>query len=804
MTRFILIAALAIGQTAIAQPVRYEHRHISRTLPGCGDAKLGCLSANLDYVEVVSGAPLVRERINSAILAFLVEGGKLTPDAYLNEFTKSYAPDSPGLRWYLSKNVAVLRATPPVFSVECYEESFTGGAHPGHEARYLNFDAATGEPVKLPAILKDGSIPKLTAIAETHFRRERKLGATADLEGFTFPHGRFELNDNYGFGEDRLVFLFNRYEIAPYYLGEIKIEIPYDEIRDLLRPGLGAALAAPAAAGAPSAVAGQVQIQPLLDDLAGNMDNPSLSPDGQTLAFDWCKPEPDYSCGMYTRPLAGGPVKPFVNGDTRNGYVSGPRWSPDGKTIAFTEQRNRWDVRLVVRSFAGGAERELGNVCDGAPSWSPDGRFVAAARDPGYMDCRPALFPAAGGQPFRDLAERGGSPAFSPDGHLLAYAEGKSLKLLRLGPDYRPAGPAATVAQEPRQISQVSWTRDGKWLVYEALGDVPYLRRIALQPGAQPQAIPGLTDRLEISEFSADGDALAIEIQPVEAWWRADLQATPVKVETVSHPACSAGGPGCSPDGRQRVFISTRTGFSEIRLANADGTNERLLVKSIPGFADSEAVPILAGWSPDGKWIAFMVRPFPGNMTENRSELYVVPASGGPPRRLAEKDDTIYDPVWSPDSQSVYAWRDYSMRSLPPALVRVAISDGKVHGFGVSGVSPQLSPDGEIAYFLIGPGHGLSRMQIKGGETEVLRDQPDFAVSNYAVGQKYLYLFEAERGAKTQTYTILRLEPRTRQTSALAAIPFRPLSAWSSADERFLYFAQSETPKRRVVLVHGL
>jgi hypothetical protein len=252
------------------------------------------------------------------------------------------------------------------------------------------------------------------------------------------------------------------------------------------------------------------------------------------------------------------------------------------------------------------------------------------------------------------------------------------------------------------------------------------------------------------------------------------------------------------------VFISTRTGLSEIRLANADGTNERLLVKSIPGFADSVGVPILAGWSPDGKWIAFMVRPFPGNMTEDRSDFYVVPASGGPPRRLADEDDTIYGPVWSRDSQSVYAWRDYSLRSLPPALVRIAISDGRVHGLGVSGVSPRLSPDGEAVYFFIRPGHGLSRMQIKGGETEVLLDQPDFPVSNYAVGREYLYLFETERGAKTRTYTILRLYPRTRKTSALAEIPFWPPSTWLSADERFLCFEQTDTPKRRIVLVHGL
>ncbi len=165
MTRFILIAALAVAQVASAQPIRYANRSISRTLPGCGNAKTGCAHAELNYAEVVSGPPLVRDRISCAILALLVEGGKVTPGEYVNGFIAEYAPDSPGLRWYLFKKVALLRATPPVFSVQCHEESFRGGAHPGHEARYLNFDAATGAPVKLSAILKDGSMPKLTAIA---------------------------------------------------------------------------------------------------------------------------------------------------------------------------------------------------------------------------------------------------------------------------------------------------------------------------------------------------------------------------------------------------------------------------------------------------------------------------------------------------------------------------------------------------------------------------------------------------------------------------------------------------------------
>ncbi|HMD70333.1 MAG TPA: RsiV family protein [Bryobacteraceae bacterium] len=282
MTRIIAIAILAIGRLAVAQPLQYETRHVTRTVPGCGDAKGGCAHVELNYIEVASGPPLARGRINSAILAYLVDGGKLTPQEYVNDSIKDFLTVSPGHQGYLLKNVTMLRATPPLFSVECSLESFElgGQPHPYFETRYLNFDAATGNPVTLSSFLKDGSMARLTAIAETHFRKERKLGATGDLEGFTFPHNRFELNETYGFGEDRLVFFFNRYEIAAYVMGATRIEIPYDEIRDLLRPGLGTAPMAPAGAGVPGAAASeQIRIKPLLDDLAGETDDPSLSPD---------------------------------------------------------------------------------------------------------------------------------------------------------------------------------------------------------------------------------------------------------------------------------------------------------------------------------------------------------------------------------------------------------------------------------------------------------------------------------------------------------------------------------------------
>jgi Tol biopolymer transport system component len=98
--------------------------------------------------------------------------------------------------------------------------------------------------------------------------------------------------------------------------------------------------------------------------LDGETSEPTLAPDGKTLAFQWCKP--DYSCGIYTRPLAGGEVRPLIEGNTKEGLATSPRWSPDGGRIAFTRFYSHFDNHLFVRDISSGAERDIGSVCDSA------------------------------------------------------------------------------------------------------------------------------------------------------------------------------------------------------------------------------------------------------------------------------------------------------------------------------------------------------------------------------------------------------------------------------------------------------
>jgi Tol biopolymer transport system component len=212
-------------------------------------------------------------------------------------------------------------------------------------------------------------------------------------------------------------------------------------------------------------ISAQVRMKPLLD-LDGVTSEPSLSPDGKTLAFSWC--QPDYSaCGVYTRLLDGGAVHLLAGTDKEEGLATVPRWSPTGNRIAFARVYSHFENRLFVRDNQSGAERDFGLICDRAleSSWTPDGRFLVASvyteDPPRTFDCRPMLFSAQTGKRDWRMAPLGGVSAFSPNGRMLVYANGNALMLARLNAGYQPVNPGRTLAREPREISRVVWTADG-------------------------------------------------------------------------------------------------------------------------------------------------------------------------------------------------------------------------------------------------------------------------------------------------------------------------------------------------------
>lgn len=107
--------------------------------------------------------------------------------------------------------------------------------------------------------------------------------------------------------------------------------------------------------------------------------------------------------------------------------------------------------------------------------------------------------------------------------------------------------------------------------------------------------------------------------------------------------------PHLSPDGTTLLFHSNRTGKQAIWAAEGNGANPRLLFDGRKIGTDP-GTPV---WSPDGKSIAFAMRPA-GATDENESEIYVMRADGTRVRRLTDAAGDDSHPHWASDGARIF------------------------------------------------------------------------------------------------------------------------------------------------------
>jgi TolB protein len=147
-------------------------------------------------------------------------------------------------------------------------------------------------------------------------------------------------------------------------------------------------------------------------------------------------------------------------------------------------------------------------------------------------------------------------------------------------------------------IEAPNWSRDGKFLLVNTGGGL-YRLPVGVS-GAKLEQLdlgPGGYRANNDHDFSRDGKLLAFSAS--------------------------------SPNSRQ----------SQVWLAQADGSGAKLMTPPAPSY--------FHGWSPDGKWLAFV------GQRDNKFTLFRVPVEGGAEQRLTEKG---YDdgPEYSPDGKWIY------------------------------------------------------------------------------------------------------------------------------------------------------
>lgn len=147
----------------------------------------------------------------------------------LNSYLKGQKP--------VNLHAVVLRQDSSLTIIEINEISVEPGkSGKATTTHFINWNTKKSRSIKLNDILTDQYLDQLNKIAETIFRNNEKLSATASLSGYTFKNGQFALNNNFLITPIGLKFLFNSGEAKPESYGQIVLFVPYSQILTLLRP----------------------------------------------------------------------------------------------------------------------------------------------------------------------------------------------------------------------------------------------------------------------------------------------------------------------------------------------------------------------------------------------------------------------------------------------------------------------------------------------------------------------------------------------------------------------------------------
>jgi len=143
-------------------------------------------------------------------------------------------PENPDWKFHLIVDYSCSGFSSRIASFLFRIESFTGGAHPDHRIRSVTYDLQTAREIRVEDIFKDkGSLQRISDIAVSEILRdERVTDRDWVLRGAGPGRDNFR---NFMLHPDKIVFYFAPYQVAPYYLGERRVEIRWERIREFLR-----------------------------------------------------------------------------------------------------------------------------------------------------------------------------------------------------------------------------------------------------------------------------------------------------------------------------------------------------------------------------------------------------------------------------------------------------------------------------------------------------------------------------------------------------------------------------------------
>ena len=342
------------------------------------------------------------------------------------------------------------------------------------------------------------------------------------------------------------------------------------------------------------------------------------------------------------------------------------RWSPSANTLRFTlidpltHVSSLWELDAATHQFHMLQLSELNGFSLCCGSWTSDGSlYVFQASNARGSDIWTV---GTGAHPQLTRLTNGPLHYVSP----LTSRTEKTIFFVGLEP---PAGtrffdqkerkfvPAPAFMERARRVT---YSRDGRWAAWVDV-DGRLWRASSTDGTGRLRLTPDDLD-VFLAQWSPDGSQLVLMArQPGQTWQLYLVSATGGLVRKVLADRRNLADPDWSKDGKHLVFgreadlMGKESGPHDIQILDLASLQTQPVSGSENLFSPR--------WSPDGRWIVAL------SLDQTRLMLYDV--LGRSWRALA--NGSAADPVWSPDSKTVYfhAFADPSS-----AILRIPITGG--------------------------------------------------------------------------------------------------------------------------------